>query len=170
MDILSNFTPQPKMEQYFLSNPKKIDMIVKAANIEPDDEVLELGAGIGSITKQLPRSKKITLIELDEYLVNTLKDQFSYCHVLQADAIDMLTSIKFDILLSNLPFYLTDRLLNKLAKRDFKTALLTIHYRQAMQAYSSIFHIQPITTLEGDDFSPKQPFPSRVIKIIRQQH
>lgn len=37
------------MDQFFLSNPKKIRRLLDAADIQPHESLLELGAGQGSV-------------------------------------------------------------------------------------------------------------------------
>ncbi len=55
----------PQLGQHFLVSPEKLAKLVSAAGIRPADDVLEVGAGIGTVAKELPRSRSLTLVELD---------------------------------------------------------------------------------------------------------
>ena len=59
----------PKFGQHFLVSADKLSMLVAAAGIRPTDEVLEVGAGIGTVARELPQSRSLTVAELDERLI-----------------------------------------------------------------------------------------------------
>ena len=50
---MSRFSSKKSLGQHFLFNTKVRDAIVKAAQLTPDDLVLEIGAGKGFLTKEL---------------------------------------------------------------------------------------------------------------------
>ena len=154
------------MEQYFLSNPQKIAMIISAAEVTLSSRVIELGAGIGSVAHYLPKCQNITLVEKDAQLARGLRNRFPSYRIVQADAIQALPLLCFDVLLSHLPFSLTDNLLKTLSLCSFKVATLAIHQKQTCTRYFNLWDIHLVTFLDKKDFSPPQPFSSQVIKVI----
>ena len=56
----------PLFAQHFLISAEKLAMLVAAANIRPTDGVLEVGAGIGTVARALPKSRSLTVVELDQ--------------------------------------------------------------------------------------------------------
>ena len=63
----------PKLQQHFLVSAEKLSKLVSAAGIRPTDDVLEVGAGIGTVARELPRSRSLTLVELDDRLIGFLR-------------------------------------------------------------------------------------------------
>jgi 16S rRNA A1518/A1519 N6-dimethyltransferase RsmA/KsgA/DIM1 with predicted DNA glycosylase/AP lyase activity len=51
----------PKLGQHFLVSPEKLAKLVAAAGIRPTDDVLEVGAGIGTVARALPESRSLTV-------------------------------------------------------------------------------------------------------------
>ena len=64
--------------QNFLIDKNIINKVVAAANIQPNDNILEIGPGTGNLTESIlnKKPKKIFVIERDERLVNLLSERF----------------------------------------------------------------------------------------------
>ena len=70
-----NFSPNDLLGQNFLTNPIALDHIIEAANLSKDDQVLEIGAGIGNLTKLLSENASFVLaVEKDKRYFPILKD------------------------------------------------------------------------------------------------
>lgn len=66
-----------KLGQNFLNNRAVIDKIIQAADLTPDDFVLEIGPGKGILTEELAKKAgKVIAIEIDNNLVEMLKNKF----------------------------------------------------------------------------------------------
>lgn len=91
--------------QHFLKDQSVIDKIIAAAEILPNDLVVEVGPGTGALTKSLaPIASKLVLIEADRDLIENLHTVFPQAEVIQADA----AKIDFDELVSGIaPLLLT---------------------------------------------------------------
>ncbi len=64
---------QKKFGQNFLIDAHVLGKIVRAAGIGPDDRVIEVGPGIGTLTQELAeRAKKVICVEIDRNLVEIL--------------------------------------------------------------------------------------------------
>ena len=108
-----------KFGQNFLIDTHVLDKIVRAAEITPEDYVLEIGPGIGTLTQYLCESAKhVFAVEIDDNLIPILQDTLS--------AYDNVTVIHNDVLkldinklveekcegkrikvVANLPYYIT---------------------------------------------------------------
>lgn len=79
-DLLASagLRPQKKLGQNFLIDGNLMTKIVEAAEIEPDDTVLEIGAGTGSLTEMLlERAGRVVAVELDRGLAELLADRLA---------------------------------------------------------------------------------------------
>ena len=73
------FVFQKRFGQNFLIDPHVLEKIMAAAQIGPEDCVLEIGPGIGTMTQYLAeRAARVVAVEIDEGLIpilqETLKD------------------------------------------------------------------------------------------------
>ena len=76
--------PQRSLGQNFLADPNFVDRIVRIADVGPDDSVVEVGAGTGTLTKALAATgAKVVAYEIDRGLVRLLED------VLAATEVDL---------------------------------------------------------------------------------
>ncbi len=120
-DIVSRygFRFTKSLGQNFLVDEHVLSQIVESANIKEDDVVLEIGPGIGTLTREISyRAKQVICIEIDKKLIPILKETLS-------DR-DNITVINQDILktdlnaiieeyspekkikvVANLPYYIT---------------------------------------------------------------
>ncbi len=75
--------------QHFLANGHTADRIVEAADIHPEDIVLEIGPGQGVLTSRLlEKAKQVTAVEIDRDLIGNLSEQFgrrSGFHLIESD-------------------------------------------------------------------------------------
>ena len=106
------FKTKKRLGQNFLINGEVIQNIIKYANIQPEDIVVEIGPGVGFVTEQLVKhAKKVIAIELDEEAINELEkieaDNLQIIHkdILKTD-ISELSDGKIKIV-ANIPYYIT---------------------------------------------------------------
>ena len=71
----------PALGQHFLVSAEKLAELVSAAGIRPTDDVLEVGAGIGTVARELPRSRSLTVIEFDSRLLGFLRQNVPHARV-----------------------------------------------------------------------------------------
>lgn len=79
-DIIKRYDikPRKKLGQSFLLDQNIIQKTASAADIDKEDVVVEIGAGIGVLTENLAqRSRKLIAVELDEKLVEILKEKLA---------------------------------------------------------------------------------------------
>lgn len=87
--------PRKKLGQSFLVDVNTIHKIAAAGRFSSDDIVVEIGAGIGLLTKDIAQvAKRVIAVEIDPQLVKILHDQFDECSNVEIYSCDIL---KFDI-------------------------------------------------------------------------
>ena len=157
----------PALQQYFLVSPEKLALIFDAAEIRPDDRVLELGAGVGTVARHVPPCKSLTVVELDHRLIARLRSNVPRANVFQGNALTLVREIPFDVLIGNLPNYVTDLLIEILDELPFRTAVLAVGASTRLDRLPATFTVTEVTTVSGDDFRPSQPTVSRIVKVSR---
>jgi len=145
-------TPDAAMDQHFLVAPEKIDAIVGAAGVRDGDRVLELGAGVGTVAAALPSGAALTLVDADPMLAAVLERRFPDADVRCADALRV--SDACDVLLANLPGFLSERLLAGLPRRTFRTAVLALPEGTEPDGGERLGRLEP------GDFRPSAEEPS----------
>jgi 16S rRNA (adenine1518-N6/adenine1519-N6)-dimethyltransferase len=118
--------------QNFLKDPHYLAKIADAARITKDDRVLEIGPGLGHLTRVLSeRAKNILALELDERLIPLLQNEFGAApnvEIVQADALEY----RYDTLpgiwkaVANLPYYISTPILQLLLMHRSRFASLTL--------------------------------------------
>ena len=117
-----------KTGQNFLVDKKVAAREIQYADIDKNDVVLEIGPGMGILTKLLAETaKKVIAIELDGELVDKLK-KFLPENVLliheDAVKVDFETLPRFNKIVSNLPFHISSPITFKFLQYDFSSAIL----------------------------------------------
>lgn len=105
--------------QNFLVDPELRDRVVEAAGVLAGDEVLEVGAGPGTLTVRLAgRCRRLVAVELDRGLARVLREVAPEAEVLEADVLKLDLAALFprggELVVGNIPYYLTGVLLRKL--------------------------------------------------------
>jgi 16S rRNA (adenine1518-N6/adenine1519-N6)-dimethyltransferase len=110
-----SFRAKKRLGQNFLIDGEVIDDIIEAANIQPNETVIEIGGGLGFVTERLVElAKKVIVIELDEDMVFQLKKieadnlQIIHSDILKTDISEFGNNIK---IVANIPYYITSPIL-----------------------------------------------------------
>lgn len=83
--------PHKKFGQHFLIDPTVIDRMIRAAQISPEDTVLEIGPGLGALSETLAsRAAQLYLVEVDPILAGRLRHQFAGNDKIQVISADFL--------------------------------------------------------------------------------
>lgn len=105
--------PRRQLGQNFVADPNTVRRIARIADIGPDDHVLEIGAGLGSLTLALAETgASVLAVEVDRGLVPVLRQvvaEASNVSVVEADALradwsTLLAGSKRWVLVANLPY------------------------------------------------------------------
>ena len=167
-----------KSQNYLIDN-NKLNLILENANIQPDETILEIGAGIGTLT--------IPMAEKDSNIVKVLKqrikdENIENIEVINEDALK-IEYPSFDKVVSNLPYQISSPVTFKLLKYPFKKAILMyqLEFAERMQAkpgtkeYSRLTvalyfraDIHIIDIVPPNAFIPQPKVKSAIIELIPQ--
>ena len=136
-----NIRANKKLGQNFLINEEVVTNIVNASNITKQDLIIEIGPGLGTLTKYLlEKAGKVICIELDEKMVQILKDRFYLYNnfelingdVLKVDLNSIIKkekqagNIKNAKIVANLPYYITTPIIMKLLEEKLDLESITV--------------------------------------------
>jgi len=180
--------PEKSLGQNFLVDEYALEQVVKAAEITPQDVVLEIGAGLGSLTRYLATyAHSVMAVELDRKLIPPLVQvvgQYTNVQVVEGDILaydpTQLVSQKDYVVVANIPYYITSALLRHLleARIPPKRLILTVQREVAkricarqgdmsllalsVQVYG---HPEIITHIPASAFYPPPKVDSSVLRI-----
>lgn len=187
-DILKKYNirlDKNKSQNYLIDN-NKLSNILNHADIQSDETILEIGAGIGTLTIPMAKkASKVVAIEKDPAISDILRDRLvkediTNIEVINEDALK-IDFPHFDKVVSNLPYQISSPVTFKLLEYDFKKAVLMyqLEFAKRMNAkfdtkeYSRLSvalyfraDISIIDTLSPEAFIPKPKVNSAVIELI----
>ncbi|WP_298705247.1 16S rRNA (adenine(1518)-N(6)/adenine(1519)-N(6))-dimethyltransferase RsmA [uncultured Veillonella sp.] len=123
-----------KLGQNFLISRRVVDDIVKAAQLEPGEPVLEVGPGIGTLTQGLAQSgADVTAVELDRRLLDVLDhtlegyDNVRIIHgdILKVNIPEIMNHKPFKVV-ANLPYYITTPIIMSLLEMKLPIERLVV--------------------------------------------
>jgi 16S rRNA (adenine1518-N6/adenine1519-N6)-dimethyltransferase len=125
--------PKRHLGQNFLYDASILSRIISAADLSPEDTVVEIGPGPGRMTRLLAeRSKRLIAIELDRALFERLKGDFiAYRNVeiIHGDVLQFpFETLEAFRVVANIPYYITTPIIFRLleAKENLRSMTLTI--------------------------------------------
>ncbi|KEH95335.1 16S rRNA (adenine(1518)-N(6)/adenine(1519)-N(6))-dimethyltransferase RsmA, partial [Clostridium novyi] len=130
-----NFKFTKSLGQNFLTDQNVLDDIVNGSNVCEEDFVIEIGPGVGTLTKELlKKAKKVCAVELDSELIPILTEElkdfpnFELIHkdALKVDFNELIGEEKSVKVVANLPYYVTTPIIARLLKEGYKFKSLTI--------------------------------------------
>lgn len=134
--------PSKGLGQHFLAADWVYDAIVSASDLLPQDVVLEVGPGLGTLTRRLAeRAGRVLAVELDRKMLTILTETLAdrpNVEVVQGDilALDTVTelctrlgiapaALRYKVA-ANLPYYITSNALRHLLGAAVRPELLTV--------------------------------------------
>lgn len=136
-----NIKANKSLGQNFLISKDVIQSIIDSSKITKNDLVIEIGPGLGTLTKYLlERSKKVICIELDRNMIQILEDRFQLYDnfklinndVLKVDLKQLIykekkeNNIKNVKIVANLPYYITTPIIMKLLEDELDLESITV--------------------------------------------
>ena len=126
--------------QNFLIDEQVIEKIVNASDIKKEDCIIEIGPGLGTLTKELlEKAGKVISVELDKKMITILKDRFALYNnfelinndILQVDLKNIITTekekgLKSVKVVANLPYYITTPIIMKLLEEKLDLESITV--------------------------------------------
>lgn len=119
--------PDKALGQNFLADHNILLKIVRDAGIDPEDCVLEIGAGLGSLTRVLAvNARRVIAVELDPSLFSALQDVtrlFNNIQLIQGDILEIpledLVEGHYQVV-ANIPYYITSAVIRHLLEAAIK--------------------------------------------------
>ena len=192
------FVFQKKYGQNFLIDPHVLDKIVAAAGIGPDDFVVEIGPGIGTLTQYLAyAARSVCAVEIDKNLIPILEDTLS-----DYDNVEVINNdvLKVDLValakeknngrpikvVANLPYYITTPIIMGLFENhvpvDSITVMVQKEVADRMQTgpgskdYGALslavqYYAEPyiVANVPPNCFMPRPKVGSAVIRLTRHE-
>jgi 16S rRNA (adenine1518-N6/adenine1519-N6)-dimethyltransferase len=130
----SGLSPKKGLGQNFLVDPETLRKIIQAADIPPGSLVLEVGPGLGSLTRGLAQvARKVMAVELDAGLLPLLAQVLAgYQNVevvngdiLEIDPADLMGESGY-LVVANIPYYITSALIRHLLSPEIKPARIVL--------------------------------------------
>ncbi|MDO5557687.1 MAG: 16S rRNA (adenine(1518)-N(6)/adenine(1519)-N(6))-dimethyltransferase RsmA [Clostridia bacterium] len=135
-----NINANKSLGQNFLIDESVVSGIINSANVSKDDLIIEIGPGLGTLTKDLlKKAKKVIAIELDDRMIKILEDRFkSYDNfqlinddVLKVDLKKLIEkeksqNVKNVKIVANLPYYITTPIIMKLLEEKLDIKSITV--------------------------------------------
>lgn len=127
--------------QNFLISQEVVNAIVESSQITKEDLIIEIGPGLGTLTKYLvEKAGKVICIELDKKMIKILEDRFSLYEnftlinqdVLKVDLQELIEKekqnkeIKNVKIVANLPYYITTPIIMKLLEEQLDLESITV--------------------------------------------
>jgi 16S rRNA (adenine1518-N6/adenine1519-N6)-dimethyltransferase len=120
--------PHKGLGQNFLQDPLALETIVSAASIQPTDTVLEIGPGLGSLTRYLAvAAKEVVAVELDANLLPPLEAvlaPYKNIRLIHGDILKLAPSEfiaqKDYLVVANIPYYITSAVIRHLLEHEAK--------------------------------------------------
>jgi 16S rRNA (adenine1518-N6/adenine1519-N6)-dimethyltransferase len=185
--------PKKRFGQHFLVSPAILRGILRLAELTPEDVVLEIGAGTGTLTEALAgAARRVIALELDRELIAPLRQRFGgrpHVEIIHADA------LQFDFahldepvkLVANLPYGTAVPILTRLLQASSRLRLAVVMLQREVaerlcatpgtKAYGSLtllvqwhgavekgFNVPPAA------FSPPPRVMSSVVRITPHRH
>ena len=135
--------PDKSLGQNFLQDDAELRKIITVSQIAPTDTVLEIGPGLGSLTRYLAiMAKEVVTVELDESLLPILSKvirEFNNVKVVRGDILritiaDLVKADSFRVV-ANIPYYITSAIIRHLLESHPKpnSIVLTIQKEVAQR-------------------------------------
>jgi len=174
-----------KMGQIFLIDKSALEKIVAAGNLSKEDIVIEVGAGIGTLTLELSKNaKRVIAIEKDKNLIPLLKEtvgKLKNVEVINEDILSYkINEVDYKVV-ANVPYYITSAIIRKFLeeKNPPKLLVLTVQKEVAKRitakppkmnllAVSVQFFATPkiISYISSCSFYPQPKVTSSILSII----
>lgn len=126
--------PKKSLGQNFLIDPTALEKILAVAEIPADAEVLEIGPGLGSLTRHLAAAaRRVVAVELDAALLPALEDVLAgweNVRIVQGDMLELdpaaLMTTPGYLVVANIPYYITSALIRHLLEAENKPARVVL--------------------------------------------
>ncbi|UCB43269.1 MAG: 16S rRNA (adenine(1518)-N(6)/adenine(1519)-N(6))-dimethyltransferase RsmA [Dehalococcoidales bacterium] len=181
-----------RLGQHFLIDRKVLGLIVETAELTSRDIVIEVGPGLGVLTRELARiAGRVIAVELDDRLAATLKESISLLHnvgVVNGDILKLDPAVLLKesggqgkyVVVANLPYYITSPVLRHFLETSVRPQTMVVMVqkevaetiaarpgRMSLLSVSVQFYGEPtiVGHVPAESFYPEPEVDSAVLKI-----
>jgi 16S rRNA (adenine1518-N6/adenine1519-N6)-dimethyltransferase len=183
--------PRKSLSQNFLTDPAALDAIVTAGGIRPGDRVVEVGPGLGVLTRRLlAAGASVLAVELDPRLAEYLRRELASVdrfELIEADALaihprELLVDDPFKVI-ANIPYHITSPLLHAFLEGDRPPELVVLLVQAEVadrvaaapgqMSYLSVFaqnvaEAEVVARVPAAAFEPAPEVDSAVLRLRRR--
>ncbi len=180
-----------QLGQNFIFDTNLLKFIVESAGVTNEDDVIEIGAGAGTLTNQLAlKAKSVTSFEIDKSLIERLLKlerehnnlKFVFEDFMQVDLAKYISSNKRFKVVANIPYYITTPIIFKLL--DFAKnidSMMFMVQKEVAERFSaecnnkdygitsvilqSIADVKYVRTIKRECFTPAPNVDSALIRL-----
>lgn len=138
--LLREYGLQPKksLGQNFLVDPNGLDKVMLAAGVGPKDTVLEIGAGLGSLTVLLAQAaRRVVAVEIDRNLIPPLTKvvrPYENVRIVEGDVLKLpledLVPGKGYLVVANIPYYISSAIIRRLLEAEARPMRMVLTVQQ----------------------------------------
>jgi 16S rRNA (adenine1518-N6/adenine1519-N6)-dimethyltransferase len=181
--------------QHFLVDRRVLHRIIAAAQLAPEDTVIEIGPGLGILTRALARRvSKVIAVEADSRLISALRENMAAAdnlHIVEADILrtdprsllasaGVAGSLPHYKVVANIPYYITSAILRHFLEASFKPSMMVVMVQKevgeaiaakpgdmSLLAVSVQFYGKPVIMgrVPARSFSPPPKVESVILRI-----
>ena len=168
-----------------------LDRILEAAQLGPGDTVIEVGPGLGVLTRALAeRAGRVIAVEVDRGLAGKLRQALPRAEVVEGDILSLTplqllgraTPYK---VVANIPYYITSPILRHFLEAELKPRLMVVMVQRevgeaivagpghmSLLAASVQFYSQPelVATVSASSFYPPPQVESALLRLEVYEH
>jgi len=183
--------PRKSLSQNFLTDPAALDTIVEAAELEAGDRVVEIGPGLGVLTRRLlAAGASVLAVELDARLAEYLRRELygvAGFELIEADALSLHAREMFPgepiKVVANIPYHITSPLLHAFLEGqrppELTVILVQLEVAERVAAppgrmsYLSVFaqnvtDVEVVARVPAIAFEPAPAVESAVLRLRRR--
>lgn len=167
-----------KLDQHFMEDKEILKKIVDSAQVKSSDTVFEIGCGPGFLTKVILDGdiKKLISCDIDESFGDIISSiKIKHFEFILGNALEVIDNIKFDKIISNIPYSITEPLYEKILDRKVELVVMlhgidfykNIIQRETKWKYyiNAFYNVELIDEISGDKFEPKTKVKSVIVKL-----
>jgi 16S rRNA (adenine1518-N6/adenine1519-N6)-dimethyltransferase len=187
-----DLSARKRLGQHFLVDRGVLEIILEAATLTSDDLVIEVGPGLGVLTKELAREAgRVVAVELDDRLATALQGEMASLHnvtvingdILKLDTADLLDESGSQDgykVVANLPYYITAPVLRHFVEASPRPQMMVVMVqkevaetiaarpgRMSLLSVSVQFYGEPVIVdyIPASSFYPVPEVDSAILKI-----
>ncbi|MFB6217081.1 MAG: 16S rRNA (adenine(1518)-N(6)/adenine(1519)-N(6))-dimethyltransferase RsmA [Candidatus Aenigmatarchaeota archaeon] len=181
-----NLSPDEHRDQIFLADEDMQKEFIGYADLERDDTVLEIGAGIGNLTEHIyTQVDEVIAVEKDPRLATVLRHyEFPNVSVVNKDIMRLdLDEMDFNKVVSNLPYSVSTPMTFRLIRNSWETAVLIyqkefaermvagpggMDYSRLSLAINYYCYSELLTEIPSDNFYPEPETDSAAVRLKKK--